>query len=214
MSISEALRYIYSQRTEQIAIIRSLPTRYSFSENEKKIHYATTVVIIYANWEGFVKESVRIYLEHINRQEYLISHLNDTYYAYLVNQHLNLRKETTSFRAIVRSCANLRSKLEEETAYFDPNVNTKSNANCDNVNALFEGLGVYQVIDKSIYGGRIDKLLNFRNNIAHGSNTIPVGNDDVTTFVTLVEELMEILSLALNQAISQKIWLRADRDKG
>lgn len=210
MTIINALTHIYDERIQQIAIVKSLPDLYSFSPDERRIHNATTVVVIYANWEGFVRESIKIYLEYFNRQECLITNLSDVYYAYLVNQDLELKKELTSQRAILSRCTSLRSSLNKEIAYLNINVNTQSNANCDNVNALLEKLGMTQVLNKSQYGSKIDKLLKFRHDAAHGSNTIPVSNDHISEFSDLVASLMAIINVALEKAVTDQIWLRAD----
>jgi len=67
-------------------------------------------------------------------------------------------------------------------------VPTESNVNLKVLNRILERFCIPEIDSK--YSSGLNKLLLFRNKIAHGENSIIVNMTHVTEFVSLVENLM------------------------
>lgn len=88
---------------------------------------------------------------------------------------------------------------------FSTAVNTESNANLKVTNTILRKLCLKPL--GSEYEGRLNKLLKFRNSIAHGDEGIPVKQSDVDDFTLLVQDLATDFALSVNEGFEEKVYL-------
>ncbi len=86
-----------------------------------------------------------------------------------------------------------------------PKVQTKSNVNLEVVNNLLTSFGLEVLPDS--YEGGLNKLLNFRNKIAHGEKAITVKDDHITEFTQLINDLMVDIATRIEEGLTNKTYL-------
>ena len=82
-----------------------------------------------------------------------------------------------------------------------PSVPTESNVNFKVLNKILERFCIDKVPDH--YDSKLNKLLLFRNKVAHGDNSISVNMTHVTEFISTVENLM--LDVAINVEQNERV---------
>lgn len=187
-------------RVSQFATLKSIPIRYNFSQEHKELQIKYTIPAIYAIWEGFVKSIFIIYSNHLNTLSILRSEIAMP----LLTHHLDSKCDFNNPRMHFDSKQKLVSLVDSlltDIVIINPSVPTESNVNFKVLNKILERFCIDKVSDE--YGAKLNKLLLFRNKIAHGDNAISVNLTDVTEFISTVENLM--LDIAINVEQNEKV---------
>ena len=144
------------------------------------------VALLYAHWEGFVKEACQAYLDFVAVRRLKYGELND---AFLM---LGVRRGVDAVRtgdplAIAKVVELVRDGSSQRAAIDRVGVvNTRSNLRHETLIEILGSLGL-PVEPFDLKGPLIDRsLCNVRNDIAHGKTTCPaVGEFDVLHFEIL-----------------------------
>ncbi len=90
---------------------------------------------------------------------------------------------------------------------IDGKIPTKSNINSEVLTDILErfNLGVIEKKNKS----KLDKLLKFRNTIAHGDNSIPVKEENIDEFIRLIQDLMVVVFDKIDDAVINKTYKKS-----
>ena len=128
------------------------------------------IALIYAHWEGYVKESARAYLEYVSRKGLKIGDLKPEIAAVALRAKLGLGEASkksadhTEIVSIVRSGASLDANLP----YGSATIRTQSNLKFEVFADIMHSIGC-DVARHEIYRSLVDqRLLKARNDIAHG----------------------------------------------
>lgn len=150
------------------------------------------VPLLYAHWEGFIKQASQDYLNFVSCQRLTYGDLANCFVVFGAKKHLS--NITSSQSAIVnietveffRRCAGERADLVLSSA-----INTKSNLNSDIFENIAMSIGV-PVKPYAAYYNLIDvSLLARRNKIAHGEY-LDLSSDD---FRGLSDEVIKLLRM-------------------
>ena len=82
---------------------------------------------------------------------------------------------------------------------------TKSNVNSEVLGDLLKRFNLGNIDPR--LGKSLDKLLIFRNTIAHGDNSIPVIEENIDEFTQLIQKLMVIVFDKIDYAVTHKTYL-------
>lgn len=183
------------------------------------------VVMLYAHFEGFFKDCMELYIQHINSSAGLLEDFNDSIIA------ASLNREYGSFEDTNHKCKELTSippaedflhrfhRRKELTSIFTSNflrkqirvreaiVNTKSNLSYDVLQANMYILG----LDCNKFDGEksnINKLVNLRNSVAHGSQKDPIEFSELEVLEKSITMLMEEIIKYLYQYCYEKKYLK------
>lgn len=187
-------------RVSQLSILKSIPIRYSFSPEHKELQIKYTVPAIYAIWEGFVKSSFIIYSNHLNTLSIGRSEIAMPLLTHQLDSECDFNNPRINFDSKQRMVSLLDSLLTDIVT-IKPSVPTESNVNFKVLNKILERFCIDKVSDN--YEQKLNKLLLFRNKIAHGENSITVDLTHVTEFISTVENLM--LDIAINVEQNERI---------
>ena len=188
--------------------IKLLPHRYEFIEEEKDIYYKSMVPMIYAYLEGFVKNAIRIYMKFVNQLDLTF---NDISIRLLVNK---IEKKYNCFKENIKSIQN-KEKLVEQLLQ-DINNNDKTinfndkaiqNINSDRLNKLLRELNFKEIEDRKIKDG-LNKLLQYRNGIAHGENSYRVDENLLMEFIDTIIKTMDYVSDIICNGYDSKNYLK------
>lgn len=150
------------------------------------------VPLLYAHWEGFVKQASQYYLEYVSNQRLKYSELSSCFVVFGAKKHLShvveSRRAAVNIAAVefFRSCAEERADLSLSNA-----INTQSNLKSEVFLDIAMSLGV--TLDPyAAYSNLIDEsLLARRNAIAHGEYL----DLDADAFRKLADEVIKLLRM-------------------
>lgn len=160
------------------------------------------IPMLYAHWEGYVREVCQVYLEYIEASGTKIRELRADLLGYLWTSALKPLIGGLNFvrkKAIAELALNC---LENpvEFAQSERLINTKSNLNFD----VLEDIAAHLCLDISAlspWKRHLDALVHLRNNIAHGSrpHTLDYAdfNEHASSLVAMMEEFERTLIRAL-----------------
>ncbi|MCP4696577.1 MAG: hypothetical protein GY862_06980 [Gammaproteobacteria bacterium] len=84
---------------------------------------------------------------------------------------------------------------------------TKSNVNLKVINNVLHRYSL-KLLPGSPYKAQLNKLLKFRNNIAHGDNSIPVDRKNVIGFSLAINDLMVEIFLRIEEGYAKNTFRR------
>jgi hypothetical protein len=149
------------------------------------------IPMIYAHWEGYVVTSLKILIDYLNSLSLSVSEvptklvvvgLGDAYKTLSGKQSFGQRVDFT----------NKFFELLKATVKFKKKIDTRSNLKSD---VLLELCDMYGFNFERFYNvsADIDRLVNIRNSIAHGENSIVPSKDNVLKYISSVTEAMDTL---------------------
>lgn len=183
-------------RTKELSFIFYMVRRASNSMSP--IYQRIGITILYAHWEGYIKNASLLYLNYLAQK-------NLTY------RQLNINFVALSLRGQIKTCGNtdktsihielLKELFEDTTVANIPYekdedaIKTRSNLNWENFEEILNTLG----LDKSYYILNENKisesLVKTRNNVAHGQY-ITIDKDEL---LDLYKEVMMMISFYKEQ---------------
>ena len=163
------------------------------------------IPMIYAHWEGFVVSSLKVLIEHLNTLELcpdkiptklVVVGLGDAYKTLSGKQSFEQRIDfTDKFKFLFQKSIKFKKKID-----------TKSNLKSDVLKELCTMFGFnYDAFSDQV--SDIDRLINIRNSIAHGENSIVPDVDNVTKYIDSVNNAMDILVNEIDQFLTNEEFL-------
>lgn len=155
--------------------------------------------LLYAHWEGFVKEVVGEYIEFVEKQDLEPSQTHPTVFSFAMRKRLDgiksgsVEKMTDFATWIVGSVAG-------PVRFEDKSVVTRGNLSYANLKNLCDSLKI-DVARLDTDKRKIDALVNRRNNIAHTGRPMKLDRKDVDEDTALVLRLIETFEAILRECV-------------
>nr|VFJ69285.1 MAG: hypothetical protein BECKFW1821C_GA0114237_101835 [Candidatus Kentron sp. FW] len=204
-NLEQELQGAFSHLEKKISQARTLHIRYEMMEEHRLFLIRQSILSIYAAWEGFLKESLRLYLGALNQLDICYDELSDEYLAYQTDKICAFKDSRKELRVIQKVSVQLLETYKG-IVNFDTKINTESNANLSITNSLLRKLSLQELSGN--YQKGLDKLLFFRNSTAHGEDTIPIEQKDLDTFGLLVQNLSSDLILSILDGFTDRVYLK------
>lgn len=194
-------------RLGELAVLKTIPHRYQMLDSHIELLKSYLVPAIYALWEGFVVNTFEVLIKEINSQSISPDDIDVKIILYVT--------ETDESLCLSNARTKIESKLDfvkkikevfENTVHIDPKVVTKSNVNFKVINELITSFNMRLL--PSCYKSSLDKLLFFRNAIAHGNRAISVNDEEIGLFSQLVNDLMAEIVERVEETIINRSYLR------
>nr|VFJ59067.1 MAG: hypothetical protein BECKFW1821A_GA0114235_10883 [Candidatus Kentron sp. FW] len=204
-NLEQELHGAFSRLEKKISQARTLHIRYEMMEEHRLFLIRQSVLSIYAAWEGFLKDSLQLYLRALNQLDICYDELSGEYLAYQTDKICAFKDSRKELRVIKEVSVQLLETYKG-TVNFDTKINTESNANLAITNNLLRKLSLQGLSEK--YQKALDKLLFFRNSIAHGEDTIPIEQKDLDMFGLLVQNISSDLTLSILDGSADRVYLK------
>lgn len=192
----------------EITKIKLLPHKYEFEKEEKEIYYKSMVPMIYSYLEGFVKNAIKLYMKYVNQLELTLNDISIGLIVHKVEKQYNCFKQNIE---IMQHKERLVSQIFQDILNDDSviNFNDKAiqNINADRLNKVLIELNFEKIEDKSIRDG-LNKLLQYRNGIAHGENSFKVEEKNLMEFIDIVIKTIDSISDSICNGYNSKNYLR------
>lgn len=194
-------------RLGELGVLKFIPYHYHMNQNHMNMLRRYIVPAIYALWEGFVKKTMLVYIREINKANIMAEALSMNILLYTTKVDENLRLTTIRDKRPVQEkfIKNFRDFISLPV-HIKPSVETESNVNLEVANKLLGAFNIEQLPGNK-YSGKLHKLLNYRNAIAHGDNSISVSEKDVAEFSDLIVDLMADVVIRVEKGLDIKSYL-------
>ena len=189
MSLQQEIYADIDWRMSELALLKTIPLRLNFLPDQNKNIIKYLVPAIYAIWEGFIKHCFLQYVKILNSERIPIDnvHINILTHSLTSKKHMLLETPRNNFESKIKFiCA--YQEIIKQPLQIDPNIPSKSNVNSKVVNDILKRFNLKKL--PSRYEEPLNKLLFFRNAIAHGDNAISVDMTIISQFSDLVMDLM------------------------
>ncbi|MEU3241052.1 MAE_28990/MAE_18760 family HEPN-like nuclease [Streptomyces violaceoruber] len=169
------------------------------------------LALVYAHWEGYVKEGARAYLEYISRKGLKVNELRSEIAAVALRSKLGqgeASKNSSAHTAIVELLREADT-LPANLPYASATIRTRANLKFEVFTDIMHSIGC-DASRHEIYQSTIDKrLLRHRNDIAHGREEYVSLSDwiDIRDRVLLI--LKDVRSQISNAAANEEYRRKA-----
>lgn len=206
MTILEDIKSDIDWRMGELASLKTIPHRYNMVTHHISQLKTYLVPAIYAILEGFVSNTMLAYIMEINKERIAADSIRMDILLYIadMDEKLNLTVSRTGRNQQEKFIKNMYTTLTNPIKIV-PKVQTKSNVNLEVINHLLTSFGL-EALPNSYEGG-LNKLLNFRNKIAHGEKAITVKNEHITEFTQLINDLMVDIATRIEEGLTNKTYL-------
>jgi len=175
------------------------------TDKHKKFLTRQSVLSIYSAWEGFLKKSLQFYLQELNRLNLPYAEISDEYLAFQTDEICSFKNAKTNHETVKKISRRLFD-MYNQTVSFETTINTESNANLKMTNALLKKLSLVTLSDQ--YDKELNKLLFFRNAMAHGDDGIRIEQADLENFSLLIHKLATDVSVSIVDGYSGHVYLK------
>lgn len=203
-SLQELLSNSYDDLQVKMYKCKTIHLRYRLTEEHKEFLVRQSVLSIYSAWEGFIKSTLSLYLQELNKLKLTYDKLSENYLAYQTDNLCAFKSPKTSYE-LVKKISHQVYIMYKSEVIFNTNIATESNANLKITNGILEKLDLDK-LDKS-YETDLNRLLLFRNSVAHGDDGIKIEQKDVDCFTMLVQRISADLISSILSGFDKKVYL-------
>lgn len=182
-------------RRKELDDIRGLITANANVESKQKVLLRSGVAILYAHWEGFVKNTGKAYVDFVGKRKFRYDELSINFLALAIRQKVKYVK-ADNIASVIDLVDFFKNKMSDRSdGLSKEEVNTKSNLNSEVLENILISLG----LDSKAFAAKsnlIDlSLLANRNGIAHGRDV----SIDEKDFIELLNEVLALMNEFRNQ---------------
>ena len=204
----EKLDRKHSIRSKELAAL-DLSIKSADSETTICTLLRASVPIIYSHWEGFVKESADLYVQHVYSQNKTGSELNTNFVALAVKSSI-LRafesKKSSIHEDMVKKIIQLLN--EPVLAHTRNLIDTESNLSSETLREVFRSIGLdfsgFWETRKQFINQKMVKL---RNEIAHGEMR-PVTREEYDELKEFIQAALKGFKESIEEAARGRIYLK------
>lgn len=194
-------------RTNELSIIITIPRLCNCNDKQTEILEKYSAVAIYSIWEGFVTQSFTLYIREINnlKLSYEIISLNILTHDIFIKYGLTEEQ----IKHFEHKCLFVNNIFEYSKlpVVISSKIPTESNVNFKVINKILKFFNLEE-LPANDFERRLDKLLTYRNSIAHGENSLPVTEDLIQAFNSTVIDAMHEVTIRITDGFINKKYLR------
>ncbi len=159
-------------------------------EHDRQTHLRSGIVLLYAHWEGFIKNAAENYLKFVATKGLKYNELNNCFIALAFKKKLDQFEATNNASIHTQIIDFIFGELSQRAIIpFENIIKTQSKLNSERLKEILITIGIdyspYELKNKFIDV----KLLKIRNAVAHGER-ISIDEKD---FADLYKEITEII---------------------
>jgi hypothetical protein len=195
-------------RKKEISDLKGLIEMRNYSNSKHQTLLRSGVTILYAHWEGYIKNASETYLEFVAMQKLTYDDLAINFVALAMKTQLNQANETNKATIFTEVASFMLNKMSERSSIpYKDEIDTGSNLKSSILREIVCKLG----LDYSFYESKeviIDEqLLKRRNAIAHGEY-LSLDRDEYQQLHDEILAMMENFRTQVENHAIQKLYLR------
>jgi RiboL-PSP-HEPN len=220
MMLEQNIRRDIEERQGLMEKVKTLYLRYEFNEKDEQLFLNYSIPAVYAIWEGFVTTTFHTYITELNKlnltfnlvcEPILIYHFEKSF-----SQLKEYPKDNVKKIKFFKSLANFYNN-SNPTIVLKSVINTESNVTFDVINRILSEFNLSKMQDRAIeyseleiktsLSKELERLLDNRNKLAHGQNSVVINRDDLDRAIKLVEMLMDLVLEKIVQGFENQSYL-------
>lgn len=155
----------------------------------------SSIAIIYAHWEGFVKASATFYLNFVLNRRQNYADLKPNFLAIKIHSKFNQFSETKKTKPITDTIKEIQCLLNRRTDFSTQGIiDTESNLKSTVLNNILNTTGITTDVFKLTEHFIDHTLVNYRNQICHGEG-FKINDDE---FFEIKDKVLDLLKLFRN----------------
>lgn len=184
-------------RVSELVTIKTFPVKYDMDEYHIQTLIWYSIPAIYAIWQGFIRNSFQSYASFINRKKLDSDELDMNILTHIIDIECEMNNHRTHFDSRRNLMVQIVDILSNTPIKVNPKI-PESNINYKNLNKILIRFNISPLDPK--FENPLDRLLNFRNHIAHGENSIKVERKDIDEFILTVQNLMDEILVKITES--------------
>ena len=186
-------------RKKELTVLRKLVS--TASTDRKDVLVRSLVAILYAHWEGFLKNTAASYLEYVGARRLPYSELSTNFVAYALLPRVRAAAKQRNLGDMIDVVRFLREDMGRRSQFAKDGVDAESNLSSRVLRNLTTALGLdYRAFESKAV--LIDeRLLWNRNRIAHGQY-LSLDAEDALALATNILSLMEVFRDEVENAVA------------
>jgi MAE_28990/MAE_18760-like HEPN len=167
--LSDALDKELAWRKKELSAIKLLVDETNSAKSRRLAFIRAGVAMLYAHWEGFVREAGRLYLDFVSYQKLRYEQLAVNFLALAVRGLLRTAQQTDRIKAHIAVSNFFRGELTNSSNLpVKDGIRTRANLSSGVLHDIIETLGLNYSIFATKENLLDEGLLAKRNTIAHG----------------------------------------------
>lgn len=171
-------------------------------ENYDPLWGRMCLLMLYAHWEGFVVSALKILISHINSLEIESERVSHNLMVLCLSDQMKALNGKQSFDQKMRFFSNF-SKAISQPLKLEKKIDTKSNLRKE----VLEEICIKFSFDFNRFKELtydLDRLVNIRNAIAHGENSVVLTFENLNKYIDLVRGLIDIFKEEISEFLERK----------
>ena len=207
MKLKENLDGEIEWRVAEMALLKTNHKTTNISINRCETILKYTVVAVYALFEGFVVKAFKAYIQEINQLKLTKHEIQVNILTEFMNQKYSLFQERNNIDKKRELVLELEKYYDSQAIDLECEIKTESNINLKVLNKLLNTYKIVKIDDATIASG-LNKLLMFRNSIAHGETGIKMNDELLRDHIECVTRAMDIIRDNMIISYKDKLYLR------
>ena len=166
------------------------------SKINDKLWFRMCIPMIYAHWEGFIIDSLKTLLEHLNTLSLIPSQTATNLVVIGIGESYKKLSGKQSFKQKIEFTNKINETFNNPIK-FSKKIDTKSNLRSDVLKEICQMYG-FNFENFKEQTSVIDRLVNIRNSIAHGENSVVPDEDNITKYINTINKAMDIFLNEIN----------------
>ncbi len=229
--LEQEIRSDIEERQRLMLKIKTLHLRYRFNEEDEQLFLNYSIPAVYAIWEGFVTTTFHTYIAELNKLNLTADSVCDSILVQHFEKKFGEYPTKNSGKKDQTKDKNTKVKFLKKVSEFYANpiinipngVNTESNVKFKTLNNILLEFGlsilenqpiVYSELSnhhelplKSSLSEELQRLLDNRNKVAHGQNSVVIYRSDLERAIKLIEVLMDLVFEKIVDGFNNKSYL-------
>lgn len=168
-------------------------------------YYRMCIPYIYAHWEGYIVETFRLLIEYLNGLDLEKQKVIPELQTFAVLKNLRPLAGKQGFEQCQQFVVQFGNDYKRPLLISYDNFSTNSNLNYKQLTTIFLWFGLDVQLDS--YKSNINSLVNQRNRIAHGENSINISFEAISKYIEDINAIFDVLLLAIENYVSDERYL-------
>ena len=192
----EELKHEVDWRIDEITTLKTLHIKHKLTDAQKKVIQKYSIPSFYSLWEGFVTTGFSIYIRYINQLDLSASQLSKNIIVHDIDNKYNLSDGRKNFDKKISLVRDIYDYIKKKVN-LGTKIPTESNVKFKVINNILSRFNL-EPLPEVPFSKDIDKLVQIRNNIAHGEvihalDDILIDKLSITTMDSIYEVFTRII---------------------
>jgi hypothetical protein len=189
---------------DEISRLKMLMVNIRAKKTDKELIVKYSIPIFYSIWEGFFVKSLIEYINFINSLSITLDQIKAELLTHCMEGQINFDLTNSGFTKKMIFVEKIKLFFNGPAFYLNAKIDTKSNLNYKAANVFLNKLCLSSLPEER--KTKLDKLVLYRNNIAHGECSVPTNIDIISEMSEIVINCMYDLFIIIEDGINNEYF--------